>query len=263
MKLGICVGLDKAAVAAEIGFEYLESNLGQIKKSEVSYLRELRKAVDNFGVKFEATNCFFPGDIHIVGDSASLDEIREYTCRAFDNAKILGVETCVLGSGRSREIPDGYDREKGYAQALDALRVIGEEAKQRDIRVAIEPLNHKETNVFNTVRESTDVCRTLGLDTVCVLADIYHMVMEDEDYSALAYAGDKLIHVHLSNPLGLGDTGTAKRIYPAEGDGYDYAPFIDGLKAANYDGRISLEAGCNCFEEDAAKGLAMMKKLFR
>lgn len=264
MKLGTCAGLDKFEAAAEIGYDYLESNLGVIKNLNRTQLGEAKKILDGHEIKLEATNCFFPGEIHLAGDDATtLDEIKDYTCRAFENAKLLGAETCVLGSGRTRSVPEGFDRERGVGQVLDAVRAIGEIAKEYGIRVAIEPLNSLESNIFTTVRETADTCRELGLDNVCVLADIYHMVMEKEDFSSLSYASDKLIHVHFSNPVALGATGTSKRIFPAEGDGYNYAPFVKALSDAGYDGRISIEAGCNCFETEAAEGLRMMKKLFK
>lgn len=169
----------------------------------------------------------------------------------------------MLGSGRSRSVPDGFDREKGLEQLYSALRVIDGEARERGIRVAIEPLNRLETNVFTTVRESTDICRKLGLKSVFVLADIYHMVMENEDFGALGYAGERLIHIHFSNPTARDtESGKSKRVYPAEGDGYDYTPFVSAVKNAGYDGRISIEAGCTDFEKEAAAGLKMMRKLF-
>lgn len=77
----------------------------------------------------------------------------------------LGIKTCVLGSGRSRSVPDGFDRENGLEQIHSALRVIDDEAGEHGIRVAIEPLNRLETNVFTTVRKSVDICRALGLKT--------------------------------------------------------------------------------------------------
>lgn len=176
----------------------------------------------------------------------------------------LGIKTCVLGSGRSRSVPEGFDRENGLEQIHSALRVIDDEAGEHGIRVAIEPLNRLETNVFTTVRESVDTCRTLGLKNIFVLADIYHMVMENEDFGALRYAGDKLIHIHFSNPTAKDSPngGKMKRIFPAEGDGYNYAPFVQVVKEAGYDGRMSIEANCINFEAEAAEGLKMMKKLF-
>lgn len=263
MLFGTCVGFDKLESAAKLGYNYLESNLGHIKSLGKQELRETKAMLENFGAKLEAANCFFPGEIHLAGEEASIEEIREYTRRAFDNAVFLGIKTCVLGSGRSRSVPDGFDREKGLEQIYSALRVIDSEAGEHGIRVAIEPLNRLETNVFTTVRESTDICRALGFKNISVLADIYHMVMEKEDFSALSYAGDRLIHIHFSNPTAKdSQNGRMKRIFPAEGDGYDYAPFVNVVKEAGYDGRMSIEANCTDFEAEAAEGLKIMKKLF-
>ena len=263
MLLGTCVGFDRLESAAKLGYDYLESNLGHIKTLGLRELTETRALLDGCGAKLEAANCFFPGEIHLAGEDADIEIIRDYTRRAFDNAAFIGVKTCVLGSGRSRSVPDGFDREKGLEQLYSALRVIDGEARERGIRVTIEPLNRLETNVFTTVRESTDICRKLGLKSVFVLADIYHMAMENEDFGALGYAGERLIHIHFSNPTTRDtESGRSKRVYPAEGDGYDYTPFVSAVKNAGYDGRISIEAGCTDFEKEAAAGLKMMRKLF-
>lgn len=85
----------------------------------------------------------------------------------------------------------------------------------------------------------------------------------NEDFGALRYAGDKLIHIHFSNPTAKDSPngGKMKRIFPAEGDGYNYAPFVQAVKKAGYDGRMSIEANCINFEAEAAEGLKMMKNL--
>lgn len=176
MRFGTCVGFDKLESAAKLGYDYLESNLGHIKSLSEQELKNTKAMLDGYGAKLEAVNCFFPGEIHLAGEDADIEIIRDYTRRAFDNAVFLEIKTCVLGSGRSRSVPEGFDREKGLEQIHSALRVIDDEAGEHGIRVAIEPLNRLETNVFTTVRESVDICRALGLKNIFVLADIYHMI---------------------------------------------------------------------------------------
>lgn len=165
MRFGTCVGFDKLESAAKLGYDYLESNLGHIKSLGEQELKNTKAMLDGYGAKLEAVNCFFPGEIHLAGEDADIEIIRDYTRRAFDNAVFLGIKTCVLGSGRSRSVPDGFDREKGLEQIHSALRVIDDEAGKHGIRIAIEPLNRLETNVFTTVRESVNTCRTLRLKT--------------------------------------------------------------------------------------------------
>ena len=172
MRFGTCVGFDKLESAAKLGYDYLESNLGHIKSLSEQELKNTKAMLDGYGAKLEAVNCFFPGEIHLAGEDADIEIIRDYTRRAFDNAVFLEIKTCVLGSGRSRSVPDGFDRENGLEQIHSALRVIDDEAGEHGIRVAIEPLNRLETNVFTTVRESVDTCRALRLKNIFVLADI-------------------------------------------------------------------------------------------
>ena len=106
MRFGTCVGFDKLESAAKLGYDYLESNLGHIKSLSEQELKETKAMLDGYGAKLEAANCFFPGEIHLAGEDADIEIIRDYTRRAFDNAVFLGIKTCVLGSGRSRSVPD-------------------------------------------------------------------------------------------------------------------------------------------------------------
>lgn len=259
MKLGVCAGIDSAQAVSDAGYDYIEGGLHVIAKMSREQLVQNKEYLDDCNIKMEATNLFFPGEIHLAGEDADLQKISDYVHRAFDNAVFLGVQTCVLGSGGSRRIPDGIERKRGYEQVLKAVRTAGEIAKDYGITIAIEPLNSLESNVFTTVRESLEACRVIGLDTVCVLADIYHMFMEKEDFSILPIAGDRLKHIHFSHPLNYSES---KRVYPFEGDEYDYAPFADALRQAGYCGRISIEAGTKDIRNDAAKSFGLMKKLF-
>ena len=104
MRFGTCVGFDKLESAAKLGYDYLESNLGHIKSLSEQELKETKAMLDGYGAKLEAANCFFPGEIHLAGEDADIEIIRDYTRRAFDNAVFLGIKTCVLGSGRSRSV---------------------------------------------------------------------------------------------------------------------------------------------------------------
>ena len=54
------------------------------------------------------------------------------------------------------------------------------------------PLNHKETNVFLTVAESSEVVRRLNLPNLKVLADLYHTYVEKEEPQILIENADIL-----------------------------------------------------------------------
>ncbi len=254
MKFGICTGPENAQLLKSMGFDYIEGSLAETAKMTKEEISEKRKLFNGCGIKMNVTNMFFPGDIKLAGESANINQIRNYVCKAFDNASHFGVKTCVLGSGGARRIPDGYDFDKGYNQVLEAVKVAGEIAQGYEITIAIEPLNSKETNIFTTVAESLEACKKLNLENVCVLADIYHMFAQKEDFSILPVAANKLHHIHFCNPV--------ERMFPSVCDNYDYTPFISALKQAGYKGKISIEAHTSDIAKDGVKAINLLKQIF-
>ena len=254
MNFGICTGLENAQLLKSMGFDYIEGSLSTVAKMNRDEISEKLKLFNDYGIKMNVTNMFFPGDIKLAGESADINKIKDYICRAFDNASQFGVKTCVLGSGNARRIPDESDYNKGYEQVLEAVKVAGEIAQQYEITIAIEPLNLQETNIFTTVKESLEACKKINLENVCVLADLYHMFVEKEDFSILPAAGEKLCHIHFCNPV--------ERIYPSITDSYDYTPFISALKQAGYKGKISVEARSDDIAKDGVKALELLKQIF-
>ncbi len=252
MKFGICAGLENAPILKTMGYDYIEGTLSGIAKLNKEQVSEKLDMLNDIGIEMSVTNMFFPGEIKLAGESSELSAIKDYIHRAFDNAAVFGVKTCVLGSGNARRIPDGFDYKKGYEQVLTAVGTAGEIAQEYGITIAIEPLNSQETNTFTTVAESLDACNKINLNSVCVLADLYHMFAEKEDFSILHKASEKLCHIHFCNPV--------QRIYPEVGDEYDYTPFISAL--SDYKGKISIEAHTNDIKKDGIKALEILNKLF-
>ena len=123
--------------------------------------------------------------------------------------------------------------------------------------MAIEPLRRAECNIMNFVSEGTEMAALLNLPHIGVLGDTHHMACGGEPVSALVYAGRLLKHVHISHSMG--DEGG--RDYPYEGDGNDHKALFDALKQIDYQGRVSIEAGCKDFTADGAKALALMQSL--
>lgn len=99
MRFGTCVGFDKLESAAKLGYDYLESNLGHIKSLSEQELKNTKAMLDGYGAKFEAVNCFFPGEIHLAGEDADIEIIRDYTRRAFDNAVFLETKPACSEAG--------------------------------------------------------------------------------------------------------------------------------------------------------------------
>lgn len=257
MRLGLCCAPDKIEIAARLGFDYMEGNLSALAgMPEEDYQALLRKA-PSFPIPFLKCNCFLPGDIHVTGPEAKPEEQRAYLERAFSRAHALGVETVVFGSGGARRVPEGFSHVTAWRQIADFLRLVGEYGEKYQISTAIEPLRRKECNIINLVSEGTLLSALVNHPRVGVLGDTFHMLCGSEPWASLEYAGEKLLHVHISHPL----PDLSGRDFPAPGDGCDYAEIFQALKRMGYQGDVSLEAGYKDLEKDGAAAIACLRPL--
>lgn len=138
----------------------------------------------------------------------------------------------IIGSmqGRSGE---GVDPPTARGRLAEALEDLGEHAKVYGVPLVFEPLNRYETNLANTVEQGMGLLRSLSTGNVALLADLFHMNIEEADLAAAIRSGcGRIGHVHFvdSNrrPAGLGHL--------------DYAPIVAALEAIGYQGYASAEA---------------------
>jgi len=256
MKLGLCTKPENIALAAQLGFDYVECGMAALAAMPEEEYQALLAGKADFAVPVTCCNGFLPGTVKTTGPDVSEAQQREYIELAFSRASALGVKTVVYGSGASRGVPEGWSHAEAWKQILAFLRLAAEYGDKYDITIAIEPLRRKECNIVNLVSEATLLAAAVDHPRVCVLGDTFHMKSSAEPYQALAYAGEKLRHVHISHSL----PDLSGRIYPADGDGEEYAELFEVLRAAGYQGGVSIEAGCNDLEADGAAAMALLKK---
>ena len=129
---------------------------------------------------------------------------------------------------------------------------IEQAAEENDLTIAIEPLRAGECNIMNFVSEATLMASLIQMPHIAVLGDTYHMEMGSEPFSALTMAGSLLKHVHVANVMG--------RKYPKEGDGEKYDELFETLRGIGYNGRVSVEGGCDDFSRDARDAFKVLNK---
>jgi sugar phosphate isomerase/epimerase len=255
MKFGACVGTDeeKIKVAKEVGFDYVETNLSNIGTISDEEFEAFLLVLKTNNIPCEASNCFIPSDYQLVGENVDYKSISAYVAKALERASRVGIKSAVFGSGGARHLPDGVTKEDAHKQITYFLKeIVSPEAAKYGINIAIEPLNKKECNCINSVLEGVAIARATGCENIKTLADLYHVYLENDPLDKIAELKGEIIHSHIANPVG--------RCYPEPGDGFDYAPFINALKAAGC-GRCSVEAGTKDFANEAPKVLAVLKAL--
>jgi sugar phosphate isomerase/epimerase len=119
---------------------------------------------------------------------------------------------------------------------LEALLALAEHAAREGVWLAVEPLNRFEDYMVNRLDQAVglaeEVERQLGLDSVGVCADLFHMNIEEDDLAkAIVDTGRRLVHVHVDD---------SNRLQPGTGH-LDFAAVFDALHTAGYDSWLALE----------------------
>lgn len=135
-------------------------------------------------------------------------------------------------------------REQALAWLAEGLNDLGDLAASHHVPLLYEPLNRYETNLFNRIVDTATWLETLQTKNVKILADLYHMNIEEADLpAAIKEAGRAIGHVHFADSnrraIGLGHT--------------NIAPIIAALKEIGYEGYLSAEVIAIPGTEIAAK----------
>jgi sugar phosphate isomerase/epimerase len=249
MKFGLCTDISNVNLAAQWGFDYIECNLSSIAALGDAEFAAAVAAVKAAPIAVERVNVMFPGSIKLIGPEADHRARDAYLEKAFARVKALGASVAVFGSGGSRRIPADYPFGKGYRELVQATKQIGAIAAKHAIMVAIEPLNRGETNVINSLREGAMLEAAVDAPSVGLLADLYHICTDNapiEDVIAIKH----FIHIHIAQPEG--------RRYPTAVTPVVEA-FFNALAKIGYTGTMSIEAGTDDMEHDAAAALAVLR----
>lgn len=236
MKLGVCCfSTDRFAIAKAAGYDYVEGSLSDIAKLDEAGWASYKEALAAVGLKAECFCCAFTG-FQLVGDEVDYDGIATYFDGALARAAEVGAEIVVVGSGKARNVPEGYDREKAIGQLCKVLNLCGDIAKKYGIHVVIEPLGPKETNLVNTVADGKEMVKRCGHSHIGCLVDFYHTYCTGETMDAVSETENPVWHAHIAR-------ANDDRGVPVSGeDDETVAAWAKALKASGYDARLTVEA---------------------
>lgn len=255
MRYGVCIGEDfkKIAFAKKCGFDYIESCFAPLGRGSEEKYQELVAAVKENDIKCEVVNCFMPGDLPVAVENPDYDAIREYVERGMSRGEAIGLKKVVYGSGGARKIQDGGSYADTVAKNEYFLReIVAPIAEKYGITVVIEPLCPKDCNIFNTVKESCVLASSVASDNIQTLADLYHMCVIGDTMENIVDIKGSLHHAHIAEP--------EKRVYPKQGDSFDYKLFIDAIEEAGCE-TCSIEANSEDWEKDCVEAMAVLKNI--
>jgi sugar phosphate isomerase/epimerase len=158
----------------------------------------------------------------------------------------------VWGSAGSRNVAEGYSRDRAWTQIQDFLRLAGDVARGSGIVIAIEPLRKQESNIINSGAEALRLVRAVQHPNVKMIIDYYHLREENEDPQIVWEARDEIVHFHFANPQG--------RRWPRDpNEDPVYGRFFELVKKIQFHGGISIE-GRGTFENDATASLEFFRR---
>jgi sugar phosphate isomerase/epimerase len=128
--------------------------------------------------------------------------------------------------------PRDPDEDRGVL--VQSLRVLGTHAMELGVEIYLEPLNRYEDHMVNTLAAATELVDAVGLSSVKIVADTYHMNIEEADPAAalLTAGAERIGHLQASD---------SNRLEPGAGH-VDWALFGATVQALGYTGPIAVES---------------------
>ena len=153
--------------------------------------------------------------------------------------------------GRTRNLPGiatGRTRDEDETIFVDAMTELARTASRSGSRLFIEPINRYQNDVCVTIADALRLRERIGSDSVFVMADLFHMNIEEADMgAAIEAAGRWLGHVHLAD---------SNRLEPGKGH-LDLRPVVAALSRNAYGGYASFELAALSGDADAVLPVAV------
>lgn len=228
--------LDGMAQAADAGYVAVELHLGRISPQSVDRIRCkltqhcLALSTICTGRSYLEEGLCFAHDDPAVRQQA-VRRVRE-TIDAFCDLQPL-KPMIVIGLLKGR-LSDAFQPEVAIARIDECLRMCCEYADEHDFQILLEPANRYEYDYLFTVKEAVGVIDRVGAENLGVVADVFHMNIEERSVFAAFYQYRQHIrHVHFAD---------SDRWYPGHGH-IDFKMILETLQAIGYQGH----AGVECF----------------
>lgn len=235
--------LEKWDKAARLGYQGLELRGNAGMKERLPELRAAARA----GAPMQSI-CVITRSFIGAFDAEERRQAIDIMGELLDVAAEIGAKGVVtpaaygIHSNRLPPFQAPRSREEDRAILIDALGTLGRHAAERGVCVWLEPLNRYEDHMVNTLAQGVDILRDLGLGSVRLMADLFHMNIEESDSAAaLRAAGDYVGHVHLADN---------QRLEPGTGQ-TDFAAAFAALREIGFAGVCALECGLSS-EPDVA-----------
>jgi sugar phosphate isomerase/epimerase len=244
---------ERAAKASEWGADGLELLPFHPAALDAQAVRE---TLQRHGLEAAAIGSVLLGFGGITLLDAEAEKARRAEARLhelIDFAAATGASLVGIGGHRGRIASIGS--EQGPARLVSILREAAVYASARNVRIAIEPINHYQTDYITNVDEGLAVLDKIDHPAAGLLLDTCHMNIEESSWSGAferAMAAGRLWHVHVADN---------NRLAPGHGL-IDFQVVVAALRDAGYSGYLSAEVFAQPDADSAARAsLATMGRI--
>ena len=137
----------------------------------------------------------------------------------------------IIGLLRGKLQP-GVESRQAEEWLVFALKECTSTARDEGVSLCLEPINHYETSLINTVGSGLDLIEKVGAKNFGLLLDTFHMNIEEISFSrSIQKAGNHIFHFHVAD---------SNRHYPGAGH-IDFQEVLRALISVGYNGFISGE----------------------
>ncbi len=196
-------------------------------------VKETREALKKHGLRCWGSVTLTLGERNLAAkDPAQRASTVSYMKSLVTMVKELeGQELSVVPATVGKVVPDATPEEE-WAWVVAGLQEVYELAETSGVRMALEPLNRFETYFLNRADQAMALAEAVGPNCgVCL--DVFHMSIEEHDMlGAIETAKSRLVDIHVAEN---------NRLAPGMGS-VDWPAFVAALKAAGYDGALTMEA---------------------
>jgi sugar phosphate isomerase/epimerase len=230
---------------ARYGFEGVELNGGALL--ERSGIEERKAALKDSAVK---ASSICGGITHhfISTDGEKRRQSVESAKRMLDAAAELGAVGPIgvpifNGEGNMPDLQPFMTRQQlRDGMMVEAFREVGEYARSAGVQFLLEPLNRYEAQALNRIEHAAEIIQKIGTGGIAVMADFFHMDIEESDAPAsIERVGSLIGHVHLADN---------QRKEPGSGD-LEFVKNFRALKKIGFTGYMAFECGLTGPAEEA------------
>ena len=206
-----------------------------IFEGDSNHYARIGEMLDKIGLERTVVSVIGPsGKNPLASDRAQQKAAVDYAKWFVDCSAALGAP--ILAGPMHSELgyfsgngPTDAERKRGIA----FHRKVGDYAARKNVRFALEALNRFECYFLNTMEQLSDYLDEVDHPAIKGMYDTFHCNIEEKDpVAAIKSIRRHMIHVHISE----NDRGT-----PGKGH-VQWAATYKGLKAAKYDGWLTIEA---------------------